>query len=202
MPPYLRAVPASACWNASKMIFCFSVGMPMPVSLTLKATTVGALPSVGWSALQPSVTTPTRSRTAPRSVNLSAFDSRFFTTCSRRFGSVAIARSRFGEKSVVKVSSRASASCRKVRSIVSRRCAKGISSDSTVTVPDSIFDRSRMSLIRFRRSVPAPWIVRANSVCRAVRLPSAFSASCWPRIRMLLSGVRSSCDMLARNSDL
>ena len=30
------------------------------------------------------------------------------------------------------------------------------SSASTVTVPDSIFDRSRMSLMRFSRSVPAP----------------------------------------------
>ena len=59
-----------------------------------------------------------------------------------------------------------------------------------------------MSLIRLSRSVPAPWMVRANSTCLPVRLPSGLSASCWPRIRMLLSGVRSSCDMLARNSDL
>ena len=42
---------------------------------------------------------------------------------------------------------------------------KKISSASTETVPDSIFDRSRMSLIRLRRSVPAPWMVRANSTC-------------------------------------
>ena len=85
---------------------------------------------------------------------------------------------------------------------MSRRFANAISSASTVTVPDSILDRSRMSLIRFNRSVPAPWIVRANSTCLASRLPSGFSASCCPRIRMLLSGVRSSCDILARNSDL
>ena len=42
VPPYLRLVLASACWNASKMIFCFSGGMPMPVSDTSKATTGGA----------------------------------------------------------------------------------------------------------------------------------------------------------------
>ena len=48
---------------------------------------------------------------------------------------------------------------------MSSRLAKKISSASTVTVPDSIFDRSRMSLIRFSRSVPAPWMVRANSTC-------------------------------------
>ena len=40
--------------------------------------------------------------------------------------------------------------------LMSTRFVKAISSASTVTVPDSIFDRSRMSLIRFNRSVPAP----------------------------------------------
>ena len=59
-----------------------------------------------------------------------------------------------------------------------------------------------MSLIRFSRSVPAPWMVRANSTCRGVRLPSGLSPSCWPRIRIEFNGVRSSCDMFARNSDL
>ena len=39
VPPNLRVVDASACWNASKMIRCFSSGMPMPVSVTLKAMT-------------------------------------------------------------------------------------------------------------------------------------------------------------------
>ena len=59
-----------------------------------------------------------------------------------------------------------------------------------------------MSLIRFSRSLPEPWMVRANSTWRGVRLPSGFSLSCWARMSRLLSGVRSSCDMLARNSDL
>ena len=204
VPPYLRAVPASACWNASKMILCFSGGMPMPVSLTENSTTDGAWFSTGWSrrpaARSP---TPTCSRTPPRSVNLKAFDSRFFNTCSRRLESVVIARPSRGSKSAVNESLRASASWRKLRSIVSRRCVNSRSSHSTVTVPDSIFDRSRMSLIRFSRSVPAPWIVLANSTCRggeiAVRV---LRRAAGPRIRMLLSGVRSSCDMLARNSDL
>ena len=35
MPPYLREVPASACWNASKMSFCFSDGIPIPEGGTL-----------------------------------------------------------------------------------------------------------------------------------------------------------------------
>ena len=54
--------------------------------------------------------------------------------------------------------------------MVSRRCVNGSSSHSTVTVPDSIFDRSRMSLIRFSRSVPAPWMVLANSTCRLLQI--------------------------------
>ncbi len=47
VPPYLRAVPASACWNASKMMRCFSRGMPMPVSLTENSMIVPLRLSVG-----------------------------------------------------------------------------------------------------------------------------------------------------------
>ena len=43
MPPYLRLVVPSACWNASKMMRCLSSGMPMPVSSTEKAITDSAL---------------------------------------------------------------------------------------------------------------------------------------------------------------
>ena len=45
-------------------------------------------------------------------------------------------------------------------------------------------------------------MLRANSTCFAVRLPSGLSASISVRISRLFSGVRSSCDMLARNCDL
>ena len=44
--------------------------------------------------------------------------------------------------------------------------------DFDVTVPDSILDRSRMSLIRFSRSEPDEWMLRANSTCLGVRLPA------------------------------
>ena len=59
-----------------------------------------------------------------------------------------------------------------------------------------------MSLIRPSSSEPALWIVFANSICFSVRLPSGLSASSFARISSELSGVRSSCDMFARNSDL
>ena len=69
-------------------------------------------------------------------------------------------------------------------------------------LPASIFVRSRMSEISDSRSAPAVWIVEANSTCLTVRFCSGFSASSLDRISRLLSGVRSSWLMLARNSDL
>ena len=73
---------------------------------------------------------------------------------------------------------------------------------ATSSLPASTLDRSRMSLIRLSRSWPASRTDRANSTCLAVRLPSGLSASSLARISRLLSGVRSSWLMLARNSDL
>ena len=52
------------------------------------------------------------------------------------------------------------------------------------------------------RSLPAAWIVVANSTCCSERLPSGLSASSRDRISSEFSGVRSSWLMLARNSDL
>ena len=202
VPPYLRLVEASACWKASNTIFCFSTGMPTPVSVTSKATTELAWLSAVLSGRQPPFTGSTRSRTLPWAVNFSAFDSRFFRICCRRLESVTRLRARLASTCTSKRRPCDSAWWRNGRATVSSTLVKKISSASTVTVPDSILDRSRMSEIRFRRSVPAPWMVRANSTCLALRLPSGFSASCWPRIRIELSGVRSSWLMLARNSDL
>ena len=98
---------------------------------------------------------PTRC-TPPCSVNLNALDNRFLSTCCRRFESVTRLRVRCGSDCTSKLSRRFSASCRNGRATMSSRLAKKTSSASTETVPDSIFDRSRMSLIRFSRSVPAP----------------------------------------------
>ncbi len=59
-----------------------------------------------------------------------------------------------------------------------------------------------MSSISWSRSLPEEWIVRANSTCLGLRLPSRLSASSFARISRLFNGVRSSCDMFAMNSDL
>ena len=55
-------------------------------------------------------------------------------------------------------------------------------------LPDSIFDKSRTSLINVSRLCPEEWIVLANSICFSLRLPSIFSASIWDKISMLFSG--------------
>ena len=105
----------------------------------------------------------TLSCTPPRSVNLNAFDSRFLSTCCSRLESVMMVRPSAGSRSTLNESCRVSASWRNGLPTASSRLENRSSSASTVTVPDSIFDRSRISLIRFNRSVPAPWMVRANS---------------------------------------
>jgi hypothetical protein len=70
------------------MIFCFSSGMPMPVSVTLKAITLGARSSVSCLGDQPLLTRSIWSVTPPFWVNLSALPKRFFSTCCRREASV------------------------------------------------------------------------------------------------------------------
>ncbi len=202
VPPYLRAVPPIACWKASKMICCLSPGMPIPVSVTANPMTARARPRVGCSGLHPDMAGKMRRVTEPASVNLKALASRFLSTCCSRLASVCMPRGRPGSTSMVNCRFRDSATWRKLRSTYSVMSWKLTSPTSTDTVPDSIFERSRMSLMRVSRSWPELWMVRANSICRGDRLPSGFSASWLARMSRLLSGVRSSWDMLARNSDL
>ncbi len=66
------------------MSCCFSAGMPMPVSDTVKAMTVSAWSSRGAGRVHPLRAGAIPSRTEPFSVNLKALERRFFSTCSRR----------------------------------------------------------------------------------------------------------------------
>ena len=155
VPPYLRLVLASACWNASKMIRCLTCGMPIPVSATTKATTSEAWLSTGCDGDQPSRGDEIVSDTPPCAVNLNAFDSRLRSTCCTRLASVIMAPPRSAATSAWNHKPRRSASCLNVRLMTSTSVANCTSLGSTVTVPDSIFERSSMSLIRLSRSVPA-----------------------------------------------
>ncbi len=103
----------------------------------------------------------TSSFTPPSGVNFSAFARRLRKTCLRRFSSVAMSG---GTPSAVMISSESpfsSARCRNERSTYSSRSSKPTGLASTTIVPDSIFARSRISLISERRSAPDSWIVRA-----------------------------------------
>ena len=122
--------------------------------------------------------------------------------CCSRLTSVTIVLGSGWHSSTTKSTCLVSATWRKLRSTERCRSSRRSSLTSTATVPDSIFDRSRMSLISISRSLPEQWMVLPNSTCFGVRLPSGFLHSWSDRISRLLSGVRSSCDMLARNSDL
>ena len=156
VPPYLRLVVPSACWNASKISFCLSCGMPMPVSLTEISIASSTSRRIGWLGLQPSAAVRTERVTAPCAVNLNALDKRLRTTCWSRFSSVRMVAGSASSNSTWNARPFSDASWRKVRSICCLRPESGMSPISIETVPDSIFDRSRMSLMRLSRSVPAP----------------------------------------------
>ena len=89
-----------------------------------------------------------------------------------------------------------------VCTMLSRRSASGSALVSSWTVLDSTLARSRMSLSSLSRSTPDERMTWAYSTWRSVRLPSGLSSSCSASTSRLLSGVRSSWDMLAMNSDL
>ncbi len=103
---------------------------------------------------------------------------------------------------MLKPSCLSSAWGRKVASMSPRASARSTGWTAMSMRPASILDRSRMSSMRVSRSVPALWMVRANSICRSVRLASAFSDRSRASSSSEFSGVRSSWETLARNSDL
>ena len=77
LPPFWRESEASTCWKRPKMASSLSAGMPRPWSMTERVTPV----------------TPGRSMTETVELggeNLTAFESRLVSTCSRRSGSAAI----------------------------------------------------------------------------------------------------------------
>ena len=154
------------------------------------------------SAMPPPGSDDTSKRTAPFSVNLSALDSRFFKICSTRWRSVSRAAGVPGAIRTSKVSFFCRASGSKLVLSASTRVASETCSGTSSSLPASTLEMSRMSLIRSSKSLPAEWIDWANRTCSSLRLPFGFSDSSLARISELFSGVRNSCDMLARNSDL
>ncbi len=89
----------------------------------------------------------------------------------------------------------------KVRRSLSSRVEMATGCICSSSWPASILEISRISLISTSRSLPAAPMVRAELHLLSVRLPDLFSASSGQGSAEL-SGVRSSCDMWDRNSDL
>ena len=171
------------------MMSCCSWRMPMPESCTA-------------SAMPPPASGDASKRTSPVSVNLSALDSRFFKICSTRWRSVSRAAGVPGAICTSNMSFFCRASGSKLVLRVSAKAASVTCSGTSSSLPASTLEMSRMSLIRLSRSLPAEWIARANRTCSSVRLPFGFSDSSRARISELFNGVRNSCDILAKNSDL
>ena len=139
----------------------------MPVSVTEIATTELARGrGTRCPALQPSSTVSTRSDDAAPLGELEGVREQVLDDLLQPLG---VGDERRGARGArCRSGSRASwprrrgGTCaRRSRAGPSRRS----SPTSTTTVPDSIFERSRMSLISASRSLPEEWIVLANSVC-------------------------------------
>ena len=191
VPPYLRLVLPSACRKASKMVPGFSSGMPMPMSCTAMqmASLAAAMPS-GSSSSGPGL--EMERVTAPLSVNLKAFESRLRRICCSRCMSVNRLPGRFGPCSTLKATPLSAAMPLKTRCRSEIMEEMGISPRCSSTLPASTLERSRISLISLRRSAPEELMAEAASFWRAERLPSLLCARSWDRMRMELSGVRSS----------
>ena len=171
----------SASWSSG--------AMPMPVSRTEIST-------------PPSVGTARTSTRPPSGVNLTALDSRFSRTCLILRSS----RDDLADAAVDLELERRCRAARRARAPASARCRSpgaGRSRASSSSIrPASIFDRSRMSLMSESRWRPEEWMSCRYSSCLSFSSPNMRSSSTSEKPMMAFSGVRSSCDMLARNSDL
>ena len=160
----------------------------MPVSLTTKRRVTSSSDSSTFSIW---------SRTSPRSVNLTALPSRLRSTWRRRPGSP---RNRLGSSAgSEQTSSRSllrtcSANKSSVLSTISRRWKSRV---SNVKRPDSIFEKSRISLTMLISDSALARMVSPKSRCSGVR----FESSKRPVMPIMpFMGVRISWLMLARNS--
>ena len=142
------------------------------------------------------------SSTVPSFVNFSALESRFFNICSSLSLSVSI---RFGDvlsATMVSAIFFSLATAPNNACISSAISCTATSSYSSCILPASIFERSSISSISDSKPLPELCITFANSTWSAERLVSLFSASRRLNSNMEFNGVRNSCDILARNSDL
>ena len=151
VPPYLRVVEASAWLKAlNRRPRCSGV-MPMPVSRI--ENLISAVFSVR-------LTSSVETTISPCSVNLTELLARLIRTCPSRSGSPTSARGTLG--AVLKSTSSPSFSWALTVTSVARFSMtlsrlKGI--DSMASLPASIFEKSRMSLMMPSSEVAERWIL-------------------------------------------
>ncbi|MNN16562.1 hypothetical protein D3C81_1297060 [compost metagenome] len=188
VPPKRRVVDPSSCWKASKTASCMSAAMPMPVSRTLRRRLATPSPLARSRAL---------TTTSPCGVNLMALPARLVSTWRSRPGSPSRVCGSAGSTS--STSSRplacARMACARMVSCSSWRRSKGML--SRVSMPASIFEKSRMSLMMHSRAS-----AEALTISRYLRWWASSSESSTRSVmpRMPFIGVRISWLMLARNS--
>ena len=187
VPPNLRVVDASACVNASNTRACCSGEMPMPVSATSNLTPT---PLTG-SAL-------TR-MCPPAGVNFTALDSRLVSTWRSRPGSPWVRVGRPGCRLISSWSCLALAWASRGAQAFSVSSAASNAVASTVILPASILDRSRMSL-----SKPSKVWADSSMSCSQWLCSVSRGESISRRISPItpLSGVRTSWLTFARKSVL
>ena len=162
----------------------------MPVSLTAKRT-------VAWSSL--CCARVTRTTISPRSVNLTALPTRFRRTCPSRPASPRTARGTSAWMSEASSSPLAAARGAWTTIASSRTALRLNSRTSSSSLPASILEKSRMSLMTVSRFSEQRRTVVRKSRCSGLRGVSR-RRSVMPKMPFI--GVRISWLMLARNSDL
>ena len=138
--------------------------------------------------------------TPPCLVNLKALESRLRKIWS--ILSASLTKPPRIWSSMAKVSPRSVAACSNRSRQLSASAALSMSDQRTSMRPASTLDRSRTSLIRRSKSSPERWMISACRISSTPRCPLSLPAIILDSRMIALSGVRSSWDMLARNSDL
>ena len=191
MPSVLVRAPRPPRWNASKMRACSASAIPTPVSRTStsrarrrrarddvdRAACVGELDRVGEQVEHDLLELELVGRARGRDRR-----SHLERRARRRWRAGALADHR--------------------EPVLEQRARSETGASSSSIRPASTLERSRISLISSSRCRPESRMSRRYSSWRSLSSPNIRSSSTSENPMTALSGVRSSCDMLARNSDL
>ena len=189
VPPNSRVVEPSAWEKCSKILAWAAGARPMPVSSTAIHTMASPL------ARSCNVT---RTTTSPSCVNLTALPTRLAITWRSRNGSPCSASAASGGTNCAASSSPlACAGCANIASTSSTTSTRLKSTASSCRWPDSILEKSRMSLMTPSRCCPDDCTASAHSRCCGCSGLS-ISNSFMPSTPFI--GVRISWLMVARNS--